>query len=123
LVTDQYGWSANMERIMKAQALSSNNMGYQMGSKKIMEINPKNSIIQGLVKCENDATKRNFIWLLYESSLLTSGFNLEDPNMFASRIHHILGAGLNVEPEPESPTEPVVTESESDNTSNMEAID
>jgi hypothetical protein len=43
--------------------------------------------------------------------------------MFASRIHHILGAGLNVEPEPESPTEPVVTESESDNTSNMEAID
>ena len=123
LVTDQYGWSANMERIMKAQALSSNNMGYQMGSKKIMEINPKNSIIQGLVKCESNETKRNFIWLLYESSLLTSGFNLEDPNMFASRIHSILGAGLNVEPEPELVNEQVTTESEPDNTSNMEAID
>jgi molecular chaperone HtpG len=123
LVTDQYGWSANMERIMKAQALSSNNMGYQMGSKKIMELNPKNSIIQGLVKSESDVTKRNFIWLLYESALLTSGFNLEDPNMFASRIHHILGAGLNVEPETESPAEPITTESEPDNTSNMEAID
>jgi len=123
LVTDQYGWSANMERIMKAQALSSNNMGYQMGSKKIMELNPKNSIIQGLVKSESDQTKRNFIWLLYESALLTSGFNLEDPNMFASRIHHILGAGLNVEPEPETQPEPITTESEPDNTSNMEAID
>ena len=123
LVTDQYGWSANMERIMKAQALSSNNMGHQMGSKKIMELNPKNTIIQGLVKCESDVTKRNFIWLLYESALLTSGFNLEDPNMFASRIHNILGAGLNVDTEPETPREPVTTESETDNTSNMEAID
>jgi molecular chaperone HtpG len=119
LVTDQYGWSANMERIMKAQALSSNNMG----SKKIMELNPKNAIIQGLVKSENDQTKRNFIWLLYESALLTSGFNLEDPNMFASRIHSILGAGLNVEPEPEPENEPIITESKPVITSNVEEID
>jgi molecular chaperone HtpG len=100
LVTGSHGWSANMERIMKAQALSNNNMGFHMGSKKIMEINPKNNLIKGLVKSEDDSTKRDFIWLLYESALLTSGFSLEDPNAFASRIHHILNAGLNVEETP-----------------------
>lgn len=97
LVTGAYGYSANMERIMKAQALSSNNMSFQMGSKKIMEINPKNNLIKGLVKCDTESTKRDFIWLLYESALLTSGFSLDDPNAFASRIHHILSAGLNVD--------------------------
>jgi molecular chaperone HtpG len=120
LVTGGYGWSANMERIMKAQTLSNNNRSVQMGSKKIMEINPKNNLIKGLVKCDNESSKRDFIWLLYESSLLTSGFSLDDPNQFASRIHHILSAGLDVTETPcvESETIDPVTEE-----STMESID
>lgn len=120
LVTGGYGWSANMERIMKAQALSNNNMSFQMGSKKIMEINPKNNLIRGLVKCDNESSKRDFIWLLYESSLLTSGFTLDDPNQFASRIHHILSAGLDVAETPcvESETIEVVSDQ-----STMETVD
>ncbi len=125
LVTGGYGWSANMERIMKAQALSNNNMGFQMGSKKIMEINPKNNLIKALVKSEDDSTKRDFIWLLYESALLTSGFSLEDPNAFASRIHNILNAGLNVEnetPVEETPLETPNTGAD-DTSSPMETVD
>jgi molecular chaperone HtpG len=124
LVTGGYGWSANMERIMKAQALSNNNMGFQMGSKKIMEINPKNNLIKGLVKSEDDSTKRDFIWLLYESALLTSGFSLEDPNAFASRIHNILNAGLNVEDETPVEETPVETPNTgAEDTSPMETVD
>lgn len=121
LVTGGYGYSANMERIMKAQALSSNGMGFQMGSKKIMEINPKNNLIKGLVKSDADSTKRDFIWLLYESALLTSGFSLDDPNAFASRIHHILSAGLNVDETPV--VETAVAKEFVNDTSTMETID
>jgi molecular chaperone HtpG len=120
LVTGAYGYSANMERIMKAQALSSNNMSFQMGSKKIMEINPKNNLIKGLVKCDTESTKRDFIWLLYESALLTSGFSLDDPNAFASRIHHILSAGLNVD---ETPLEETPVDNCVEAISTMEAVD
>jgi molecular chaperone HtpG len=109
-----------MERIMKAQALSSNNMSFQMGSKKIMEINPKNNLIKGLVKCDTESTKRDFIWLLYESALLTSGFSLDDPNAFASRIHHILSAGLNVD---ETPLEETPVDNCVEAISTMEAVD
>jgi len=86
---------------MKAQALRDTSMGTYMTAKKTMEINPSNGIIKALVqKVAADASDkhvRDFIWLLYESSLLTSGFNLEDPNSFAKRLHHILEAGMNVE--------------------------
>jgi molecular chaperone HtpG len=109
-----------MERIMKAQALSSNNMSFQMGSKKIMEINPKNNLIKGLVKCDTESTKRDFIWLLYESALLTSGFSLDDPNVFASRIHHILSAGLNVD---ETPVEEKPQNNCVEEISTMETVD
>jgi len=110
LTTGEFGWTANMERIMKAQALRDTSMGTYMTAKKTMEINPSNGIIKALVaKVQADAgdkSVRDFIWLLFESSLLTSGFNLEDPNSFAKRLHHILEAGMNVESAPEEEEAP-----------------
>ncbi|CAE7203721.1 swo1 [Symbiodinium sp. CCMP2592] len=133
LTTSEYGWSANMERIMKAQALRDNSMTSYMVSKKTMEVNPKHSIMAELKKKaaadKSDKTVKDLIWLLFDTSLLTSGFNLDEPTQFAGRIHRMIKLGLSIDDDDEGlgddddlpPLEEV--EGAADEASKMEEVD
>ena len=133
LTTSQYGWSANMERIMKAQAMRDNSMTSYMVSKKTMEVNPKHSIMTELKKKasadKSDKTVKDLIWLLFDTSLLTSGFNLDEPTQFAGRIHRMIKLGLSIDDDDEGlgddddlpPLEEV--EGAADEASKMEEVD
>jgi len=135
IVTSQYGWSANMERIMKAQALKdTSTMGY-MAAKKHLEINPDHAIVETLrAKAEadkNDKAVKDLVMLLYETSLLTSGFSLEDPQVHATRIHRMIKLGLGLDDSDDAAADadeedmPALEDNaaDEDDTSRMEEVD
>lgn len=102
LVSPQYGMTANMERIMKGQALADTHQTAQ-AAKRIMEINPRHPIVDELRRrmkeSEEDASAKDTALLMYEIAALQSGFSLDDNNAFATRMHRVMMQGLNLNPD------------------------
>jgi len=111
LVTSEFGWSANMQRIMKAQALGNTEFNELMMGKKTLEINPYNSIIKQIKgKLDKDAsggdkTLNDLIHLLYDITLQSSGFTLDDPSVFTNRILKLINLGLGIDEDDETCSE------------------
>merc|ERR1719438_621007 len=134
IVTSQYGWTANMERIMKAQALrDTSTMGY-MAAKKHLEINPDHSIVENLRQRaeadKNDKSVKDLVMLLFETALLSSGFSLEDPAVHAQRIHRMIKLGLGIDDDSDEVAETAEDESDmpplegdAEDASRMEEVD
>ncbi|XP_063630004.1 heat shock protein 83 [Cydia splendana] len=133
IVTAQYGWSANMERIMKAQALrDTSTMGY-MAAKKHLEINPDHSIVETLRQKadadKNDKAVKDLVILLYETALLSSGFALDEPQVHASRIYRMIKLGLGIDEDEPIQVEEASAgdvpplEGDADDASRMEEVD
>jgi len=130
LVTSEYGWSANMERIMKAQALGNTQMNSYMMSKKTLELNGEHVIVKLLINKfnidKNDNTFKNLVNLMYDTSLLASGFTIESPRLFSDRMYEMIKVGLSVDEEnlEESNMEEKESEPETEHTeTKMEEVD
>ena len=130
LVTSEYGWSANMERIMKAQALGNTQMNSYMMSKKTLELNGEHAIVKLLINKfnidKNNNTFKNLVNLMYDTSLLASGFTIESPRLFSDRMYEMIKVGLSVDEEnlEESNMEEKESEPETEHTeTKMEEVD
>jgi len=104
LVTGQYGWSANMERIMKAQTFADQGKHTYMMGRKTLEINPHHPIIKEL-KAKTEASPddnglQDLANIIYDAATVSSGFSVSDTKEFATRLHKVVSLALGVEAAP-----------------------
>jgi len=122
LIASQYGWSANMQRIMEAQAYQTGNdasQAYYKNQKKTLGINPRHPLIKTLKsRVEDDPADDAAIEiakLLFDQAALRSGYQLKDPTDFADRIMNIMYANLDIDPETPLEEEPQAADFEDEN--------
>merc|ERR1719359_1174945 len=100
IVSSQYGWSTNMERIMKAQTMGNQDRSNAMVSQKTLEINPAHPIIRELKsRVESDSSDqeaKDIAHTLFDVALVGTGLTPNDPAEFASRVQVLMRLGLGV---------------------------
>ncbi|XP_072242210.1 endoplasmin [Leuresthes tenuis] len=128
LVASQYGWSGNMERIMKAQAYQTGkdiSTSYYASQKKTLELNPKHPLVKQMLNRVNtdaeDQTASDLAVVLFETATLRSGYQLADTKAYGDRIERMLRLSLNV-PLDEQVEEEPEEEPEEDDSDNKEEI-
>jgi len=101
IVTGTYGYTANMQRLMKAQALNDQSRYSFMSAKKTLEINPYHPIVatlkQKVADAPEDEATKDLATVLYETALISAGFNVDETASYASRVHNMLKASLNLD--------------------------
>ncbi|CAM8881397.1 unnamed protein product [Rhodiola kirilowii] len=98
LVSGKFGWSANMERLMKAQALGDTSSLEFMRGRRILEINPDHPIVKDLnAACKNEPESteaKRAVDLLYDTALISSGFTPDSPAELGGKIYEMMAMAL-----------------------------
>ncbi|CAI5786176.1 endoplasmin [Podarcis lilfordi] len=130
LVASQYGWSGNMERIMKAQAYQTGkdiSTNYYASQKKTFEINPRHPLIKDMLRRiqenEEDQTVADLAVVLFETATLRSGYLLPDTKEYGERVERMLRLSLNIDPEEKVEEEPEEPEDATEEVEQEEEIE
>ncbi|KAJ1265534.1 hypothetical protein BS78_08G082900 [Paspalum vaginatum] len=98
LVAAKFGWSANMERLMRAQSMGDTSSLDFMRSRKVFEINPEHEIIKGLnVACRNnpdDPEALKALDVLFETAMISSGFTPDNPAELSGKIYEMMSSAI-----------------------------
>jgi len=100
IITSQYGNSANMERIMRAQTFADQSNIKTMSASKTLELNPRHPIIINLnkriIEQPDEQSTKDLAFLVYDTALISSGFYQDDVEEHAERMYRVIAGGLNV---------------------------
>merc|ERR1740138_1598158 len=103
VVTSQFGYSAQQERVMKAQSFQNKDQVAQMSGRKTLEINPSHPVVVDLlskVKADkDDKAAVDTAQVLFQTALIESGYDIADPSALVSRVYRLMSKELGVDPD------------------------
>merc|ERR1711941_76477 len=103
VVTSQFGYSAQQERVMKAQAFQNKDQISMMSGRKTLEINPNHPVIVDLLAkvkaSKEDPTAKDTVQVLFQTALIESGYEIADPSALVSRVYRLMSKELGVDPD------------------------
>merc|ERR1712173_403469 len=103
VVTSQFGYSAQQERVMKAQAFQNKDQLGMMSGRKTLEINPNHPVVVDLlekVKADKeDAASKDTAHVLFQTALIESGYDIADPSALVNRVYRLMSKELGVDPD------------------------
>merc|ERR1712066_917088 len=103
VVTSQFGYSAQQERVMKAQAFQNKDQLSTMSGRKTLEVNPKHPVVADLlnkVKADKeDKAALDTAQVLFQTALIESGYEIADPSALVNRVYRLMSKELGVDPD------------------------
>merc|ERR1712078_552127 len=103
VVTSQFGYSAQQERVMKAQSFQNKDQVNMMSGRKTLEVNPNHPVIVDLLsKVKADKTDANALdsaQVLFQTALIESGYEIADPSALVNRVYRLMSKELGVDPD------------------------
>merc|ERR1719456_1003979 len=132
VVTSQFGYSAQQEKVMKAQAFQNKDQLSMMSGRKTLEVNPNHPVVVDLlskIKADKeDAAALDTAQVLFQTALIESGYEIADPSALVNRVYRLMSKELGVDPdapikEVEVPEEEEAEEDDKDDDKETDADD
>merc|ERR1712190_457566 len=103
VVTSQFGYSAQQERVMKAQAFQNKDQLSMMSGRKTLEVNANHPVIIDLLNKvkgdKEDKAALDTAQVLFQTALIESGYEIADPSALVNRVYSLMSKELGVDPD------------------------